>query len=61
MFRQFLQQVPGADFYMIGSLMIFLVFFFGVGLYLLTGDKEKFQEMAQLPLNQNINEINNDN
>jgi len=61
MFRQFLQQVPGADFYMIGSLMIFLVFFFGVGLYLLTGDKKKFQEMAQLPLNQNINEINNDN
>jgi hypothetical protein len=61
MFRQFLQQVPGADFYMIGSLMIFLVFFFGVGLYLLTGDKEKFEEMAQLPLNQNINEINNDN
>jgi hypothetical protein len=61
MFRQFLQQVPGADFYMIGSLMIFLVFFFGVGLYLLTGDKEKFEEMAQLPLNQNINEINNNN
>ncbi|HOY97267.1 MAG TPA: hypothetical protein PK509_16100 [Catalimonadaceae bacterium] len=50
MFKQFLQHIPGADFYMIASLALFLVFFLAVGWYLITADKNKMDQMAQLPL-----------
>jgi hypothetical protein len=50
MFKQFLQHVPGADWFMIGSLAVFIIFFLGVSLYLLTADKKGFEQMASLPL-----------
>jgi cbb3-type cytochrome oxidase subunit 3 len=50
MFKQFLQHIPGADVYMIASLALFLVFFLAVGWYLITADKTKMDEMAQIPL-----------
>lgn len=50
MFKQFLQHVPGADWFMIASLAVFILFFIGVGLYLLTADRSKMDEMARLPL-----------
>ncbi|HRH34298.1 MAG TPA: hypothetical protein PKY12_04535 [Catalimonadaceae bacterium] len=50
MFKQFLQHVPGADWFMIASLGVFVLFFIGVGVYLLTADRQKMDEMAQLPL-----------
>lgn len=50
MFKQFLQHVPGADWFMIASLAVFFLFFIGVGLYLLTADRTKMDEMARLPL-----------
>lgn len=50
MFKQFLQHVPGADWFMIASLGVFILFFIGVGVYLLTADRQKMDEMAQLPL-----------
>lgn len=51
MFKQFLQHVPGADWFMIASLGVFILFFIGVALYLLTADKKKMEDMAALPLN----------
>lgn len=50
MFKQFLDKIPGADVYMIGSLLTFIVFFALVGAYLLVVDKKHIQEMSQLPL-----------
>jgi len=60
MFKQFLQHIPGADFYMIASLALFLVFFLAVGWYLITADKTKMDQMAHLPLgssNDSLSEI----
>jgi cbb3-type cytochrome oxidase subunit 3 len=50
MFKQFLQQIPGADFFMIASLGVFILFFVAVGIYLLTADKNEMNKMANLPL-----------
>ncbi len=49
MFKQFLQHIPGADAFMIASLAVFLVFFIGVGLYLLYADRKEMDRMAALP------------
>jgi hypothetical protein len=56
MFKQFLQQIPGADFFMICSLAIFILFFLGVGIYLLSVDKKEMERMARLPFSGNSNE-----
>jgi hypothetical protein len=50
MFKQFLDKIPGADVYMIGSLLTFVVFFVLVGAYLLVVDKKHIHQMSQLPL-----------
>jgi hypothetical protein len=50
MFKQFLDKIPGADVYMIGSLLTFVLFFVLVGAYLLIVDKKHIREMSQLPL-----------
>jgi cbb3-type cytochrome oxidase subunit 3 len=50
MFKQFLSQVTGLDIYLIISLFIFLLFFLGVGLWLLTKKKADFDEVSHLPL-----------
>lgn len=50
MFKQFIQNIPGADAFMILSLAVFILFFIGVGIYLFTADKKKLDQMAQLPL-----------
>jgi hypothetical protein len=50
MFKQFLDKIPGADVYMIGSLLTFVLFFALVGAYLLIVDKKHIREMSQLPL-----------
>jgi len=50
MFKQFIQHIPGADLFMIGSLAVFLIFFLGVGGYLLTANKNEMDKMAKMPL-----------
>lgn len=50
MFKQFVQQVQGADFWMISSLVIFMTFFAGVSIYLLTADKKKLKDSSEIPL-----------
>lgn len=49
MFKQFISYIPGADVYMIASLLIFVLFFALVGFYLLLVDKKHLHEMSQLP------------
>ncbi|WP_198045098.1 hypothetical protein [Spirosoma montaniterrae] len=50
MFKQFISAIPGADVYMVGSFLTFLIFFVLVGLYLLLADKEHLRHISQLPL-----------
>ena len=52
MFKQFISTVPGADNYMIFSLLTFLTFFVLVGLYLIWMDKKHLVEMEQMPFNE---------
>ncbi len=50
MFKQFISAIPGADVYMIGSFLTFLIFFGLVGLYLLLADKNHLRHVSELPL-----------
>ncbi|MEY4383788.1 MAG: hypothetical protein RI995_1330 [Bacteroidota bacterium] len=55
MFKQFISTIPGADVYMIFSLVLFIVFFVLVGIYLLKMDKKYLNSMEAMPLGeQNI-------
>ncbi|WP_395783515.1 hypothetical protein [Aquirufa sp.] len=49
MFKQFISNIPGADSYMIFSLITFMVFFSVVGLYMFLMDHKHIDEMKQLP------------
>jgi hypothetical protein len=49
MFKQFISNIPGADSYMIFSLITFMVFFTAVGLYMFQMDHKHIDEMKQLP------------
>lgn len=53
MFKQFISIIPGADVYMIFSLLLFIVFFVLVGIYLLKMDKKYLNQMEALPLGEN--------
>lgn len=50
MFRQFISKIPGADVFMVGSFLTFLIFFVLVGVYLLVVDKTYIRQMGQMPL-----------
>lgn len=51
MFKQFLKVVEGADFYMVTSFLIFLVFFIAVTIWLLRADKDYIERSKRVPLN----------
>ena len=55
MFKQFISTIPGADNYMIFSLLTFFTFFVLVGVYLIWMDKKHLVEMEQMPFNEGIN------
>jgi cbb3-type cytochrome oxidase subunit 3 len=57
MFRQFLNNVQGADIPMITSLLIFFIFFILVGTYLFIVDKKHLNYMSHLPLNEDKNPV----
>lgn len=50
MFKQFIDKMNGADVFMVGSFITFMVFFALVAVYLLLVDKKTMQTMAELPL-----------
>lgn len=50
MFRQFISKIPGADVFMVGSFLTFLIFFVLVSVYLLLVDKTHVRQMGQMPL-----------
>lgn len=50
MFKQFLNNVVGADVYMVTSFLIFFIFFIGVCVWLFTSDKNKLNRINEIPL-----------
>jgi len=52
MFKQFISTIPGADNYLIFSLLTFFTFFVLVGIYLIWMDKKHLIEMEQMPFNE---------
>jgi hypothetical protein len=59
MFKQFIDKIPGADFFMVSSFLFFFLFFVLVGLYLVFANKKHIQYMAELPLNESNNKQEN--
>lgn len=53
MFKQFINRMPEAEFFMGASLLIFLLFFVGVVLYLILADKGFLKYMSNLPIEDN--------
>jgi cytochrome c oxidase cbb3-type subunit 4 len=52
-FINYLQSISGVGFYPLFSLFIFLLFFIAVAVYLLKAGKHHFDEVAQIPLDEN--------
>jgi len=48
-----METIAGVAIYPILSLLIFFLFFVGLGLWVLSYKKEKIEEMSQIPLNDN--------
>ncbi|MNK11482.1 hypothetical protein D3C87_295240 [compost metagenome] len=51
MFKQ-IKDLAGGEFYLIASLLIFMVFFIMVGIYLIKMNKTHIAEMSNLPFNE---------
>lgn len=50
MFKQFINTLPGADFYMILSMSIFILFFILVSIYLFKMNNKEVEKLKNLPL-----------
>ncbi|HEY4629172.1 MAG TPA: CcoQ/FixQ family Cbb3-type cytochrome c oxidase assembly chaperone [Flavobacterium sp.] len=48
-----METIEGVSIYPIISLLIFFIFFVGLGLWVFSYKKEKINEMSQIPLNDN--------
>lgn len=52
-FKNYLESISGIGIYPLISLMIFVVFFGLVTLYVMKGNKKHFEELSNLPINEN--------
>ncbi|MDX2189850.1 MAG: hypothetical protein SFY32_08290 [Bacteroidota bacterium] len=50
MFKQFINKMADASFYLSASVVIFFIFFLLVGMYIVLMDKRFAQEMSNKPL-----------
>jgi cytochrome c oxidase cbb3-type subunit 4 len=50
MYKDVLRSIEGIEIYPIISLLIFFVFFVGVGIWFVTADSRRWQRLARLPL-----------
>lgn len=56
MIKEVLQSIEGVEIYPIISLLIFFLFFIGIGILLYKMDKSYINKMKQLPLNNDNNQ-----
>jgi cbb3-type cytochrome oxidase subunit 3 len=59
MFKEVLQSIEGIEFYTIVSMIIFILFFFGMTFWLFKVDKKYIKQMSELPLEEESNEVSN--
>lgn len=60
-FINYLQSMTGVGIYPLISLIIFFVFFMGVGFYVVKGSKAYFNTLSNLPLNNDSSNANSNN
>lgn len=48
-----METIAGVALYPILSLLIFFIFFVGLGIWVFSYKKEKIEELSQIPLNEN--------
>lgn len=60
MFKQ-IKDLAGGEYYLITSLIIFMVFFILVGVYLLKLNKNYINQMSQMPINEPQTKEDDDN
>ena len=53
MINKLLGHVNGADFWLVTSLLIFVVFFVGMAIHLITMRKTRVEELKNIPFNEN--------
>ena len=56
-FINYLDSITNIGIYPLTSLLIFFVFFIGVGIYIIKGRKEYFDQLSHLPLNSENNGV----
>lgn len=49
-----METIAGVEIFPILSLLIFFIFFVGLGFWVFSYKKEKIEEMSQIPLNDNL-------
>ncbi|NMM50238.1 cbb3-type cytochrome c oxidase subunit 3 [Marinigracilibium pacificum] len=54
MFKHYFEQIDNVAVWPIISLIIFVVFFVGLTIYVMTQDKAEIEEIASIPLNDNV-------
>ena len=54
-FKNYLESITGIGIYPLISLMIFVAFFTLVSFYVWKGNKKHFEELSNLPINENEN------
>ena len=59
MFKEVLQSIEGIEFYTIVSMIIFILFFFGMTFWLFKVDKKYIKQMSELPIEEENNEVSN--
>ncbi|MCM0666508.1 cbb3-type cytochrome oxidase subunit 3 [Flavobacterium tyrosinilyticum] len=55
-----METISGIEVYPIISLLIFFLFFVGLGVWVFSYRKEKIQEMSNIPLDEGLNVITKD-
>jgi cbb3-type cytochrome oxidase subunit 3 len=55
-FKNYLESITGIGIYPLISLIVFVVFFGLVTLYVMKGSKKHFEELSNLPINENDND-----
>lgn len=55
-----MENISGIEIYPILSLLIFFFFFVGLGFWVFSYQKDKIQEMSEIPLNEGLNVTSKD-
>ena len=58
MYKDILQSIDGIEFYAIGAMILFILFFIGMIIWVIKVDKNHIKKMSELPLKEEKTEKN---